>query len=84
MEKKKGKSKFYVIVRDNNGQYLSQKLYVARDKDESLYLYEYKPKKYNTVWCDGIGFLEKLDSNLFPEVKWEDEEPTEVEYLNLS
>lgn len=57
------------------------KLYVARDKDESLYLYEYKPKKCRTVWSDYLGFIEKLDSNLFPEVRWPDEEPTEVELV---
>ena len=56
-------------------------LYIARDKDESLYLYKYKPEKYNAVWSDCLGFMEKLDSNLFPEVKWEDKEPTEVELV---
>lgn len=43
------------------------KLYVARDKDESLYLYEYKPKKYKAAWSNYLGFIEELDSNLFPE-----------------
>lgn len=57
------------------------KLYVARDKNESLYLYEYKPKKNRTIWNDNLGFVEELDSNLFPEVKWEDKEPTEVELV---
>ena len=55
------------------------KLYVARDKNKSLYLYEYEPKKYKIVWNVYLGFVEELDSNLFPEVKWEDKEPTEVE-----
>lgn len=47
------------------------KLYVARDKDESLYLYDHKPRKYSTLWgdCLDLDFVEKLDSNLFPEVK---------------
>lgn len=54
------------------------KLYVARDKNGSLYLYEYKPKKHSIIWTN-LGFVEELDSDLFPEVKWEDEEPTEVE-----
>lgn len=54
------------------------KLYVARDKNGSLYLYGNKPKKHSIIWTN-LGFVERLDSNLFPEVKWEDEEPTEVE-----
>lgn len=57
------------------------KLYVARDENKSLYLYEYEPKKYKTRWIGYLGFIEKLDSNLFPEVKWEDNEPTEVELI---
>lgn len=55
------------------------KLYVARDKDKSLYLYEYEPKKYKTIWNEFLGFVKELDSNWFPEVKWEDKEPTKVE-----
>lgn len=57
------------------------KLYIARDKNESLYLYECKPKKYKTIWNEYSSFVEELDSNLFPEVKWEDEEPTEVKLV---
>lgn len=56
------------------------KLYVARDKNGRLYLYKHKPKKYNIVWTNP-AFIEELDSNLFPEVRWEDEEPTEVELV---
>lgn len=54
------------------------KLYVARDKGGSLYLYRTKPIKEATFWdssCDSI----ELDWDSFPEVKWEDTEPTEVE-----
>ena len=43
-------------------------MYIARDKDGDLYLYKKQPVKYS-------------ESSLFPEVKWEDEEPTEVELV---
>lgn len=56
------------------------KLYIARDKDESLYLYECKPEKHSTIWHSS-GFVEQLDTYWFPEVKWKDEEPTEVELV---
>ena len=32
-------------------------------------------------WCTISTDILKLDSNLLPEVKWEDEEPTEVELV---
>lgn len=58
-------------------------MYVARDKDGDLYLYKDHPIKCSESWQpsktsnDGI----KLYPSLFPEVKWEDEEPTEVELV---
>ena len=42
-------------------------MYIARDKDGTLCVFFNKPIK--------------IDSSLFPEVKWEDEEPTEVELV---
>lgn len=57
------------------------KLYVARDKNGGLYLYTERPKKDTAFWYIGSDYFSKLDSNLFPEVKWEDEEPTEVELV---
>jgi hypothetical protein len=36
-------------------------------------------KKDNSIWiCPDTKYL-KMDNSLLPEVKWEDEEPTEVE-----
>ena len=54
--------------------------WVARDKDGMLYLYAAKPRKYQSKWLPNIraDFFE-IDRELFPEVKWEDEEPTEIE-----
>lgn len=54
------------------------KLYVARDKNGALYLYENKPYKDVGIWCPrGMSIL--LGRDALPEVKWEDEDPTEVE-----
>lgn len=61
------------------------KYYIARDEDGSLWLYNIKPKKEKDLgwWDISTRFIE-LDSNSYLEVKWTDEEATEVEIiLNL-
>lgn len=55
------------------------KLYVARDKDGSLWLYNSLPIKEHAVWFNTTYM--RLDTNLFPDVKWENGEPTEVELV---
>lgn len=57
------------------------KLYVARDKDGSLYLYDGEPAKRINMWDGDLGMLMVLEPDLLPEVKWEDSEPTEVELV---
>ena len=54
--------------------------WVARDENGMLYLYLAKPKKYKSKWYPNIrsDYFE-IDRKCFPEVKWEDEEPTEIE-----
>lgn len=61
------------------------KYYIARDEDGSLWLYDIKPKKEKDLgWWDISTRFIKLDSNSYLEVKWTDEEATEVEIiLNL-
>ena len=56
------------------------KAWVARDKNGMLYMYLAKPRKNQSKWLPNIrpDYI-KMDSNLFPKVKWEDEEPTEIE-----
>lgn len=58
-------------------------MYIARDKDGDLYLYKKQPVKYSESWQPSKTSNDwiKLDSSLFPEVTWEDEEPTEVELV---
>ena len=53
-------------------------MYVARDKDGHLCLYEKKPIKQPEHWACVSGDCQILDLNLFPEVKWSDEEPREL------
>lgn len=55
------------------------KAWVAREKDGRLYLYLSPPIKRSRQWLQDINtYCLKIDRDLFPEVKWEDEEPTEV------
>ncbi len=59
-------------------------MWIARDKTDYLYLYNIKPEKGNVQWqipSNESGMITKIDSALLPEVKWEDEEPTEVEIV---
>ena len=55
------------------------KAWVARDENGMLYLYLAKPRKYQWTWMPNISFeFIELSRESFPEVKWEDEEPTEI------
>lgn len=57
------------------------KLYVARDKSEELYLYENEPIKVIDHWDANYGDVMPIDWGAFPEIRWEDAEPTEVELV---
>ena len=56
------------------------KAFIARDSDGGLYLYYPNPPiKFTKEWVnehDSDALC--IDQDLFPEVKWEDEEPTEI------
>lgn len=56
------------------------KTYIARDRDGELCLYfGQKPFKGSDFWdIESLDNMIYLNSDLFPEVKWEDAEPTEV------
>lgn len=65
------------------------KVWIARDEDGILYLYFIHPFKGKTEWRlpdflneDGVG-AKRIDSDLFPSVKWEDDEPIEA-YIKLA
>ena len=58
------------------------KLYVARDKNGMLYLYTDEAIKRDDCWiCSYSENMVEIDNKLFPNVKWEDNEPTEVELI---
>lgn len=57
------------------------KAFIARDLDGRLFLYSPKPPirtKLQWLSLSAPRNIFKIDDNLFPEVKWEDEEPTEI------
>ena len=60
----------------------SVRMWVARDKDNELYLYRDKPTKGmasdTIVWLTTSFNTIHIDSDLFPSVKQEDKEPTRV------
>lgn len=65
------------------------KVWIARDEDGKLYIYFIHPLKGKRAWQllefhneGGIG-AKRINSDLFPSVKWEDEEPTEA-YITLA
>lgn len=59
--------------------------WIARDRDECLGLFTAKPKKKNDTWeiipYEGVWSIipDEMFSNISSQVKWEDEEPTEIE-----
>lgn len=59
------------------------KVWLARDKDESIFMHNNKPKKYSidSIWMS--DYFVKLNKEEFPSVKWEDDEPTEA-YITLA
>lgn len=59
----------------------SAKLWLARDETGVLYLYNGKPEKSKFIvgiWNSKTAGAVRINSELFPDVKWEDEEPTQV------
>lgn len=55
-------------------------MWITRDKDKELYLSSEKPYKGKEFWlmnCATTTVIQ-LPSELFPEIKWEDEEPREL------
>lgn len=54
--------------------------WVARDKNGVVCIYEHKPEKGFDFWGSREPpIFAAVRENIFPNVKWEDKEPTEVE-----
>ena len=59
-----------------------EEMWLARDKDGTLALFLYRePHKGNIEWWPNDDSYISIDENLFPEVKWSDEEPTKVKLV---
>lgn len=57
------------------------KMWIARDSDGMLCLFYYfKPQKGKNVWSGDTHPI-ILPQFMFPEIKWSDSEPTEVEII---
>lgn len=60
------------------------KFWLARDKSGELFLSSERPNKMENYWGSEVYTeIFRLDSSLFPSVKWEDDEPTEA-YITLA
>lgn len=68
-----------VILRNIDKKYK----WIARDKNGRLYVYKERPLKAHTMWRndDSGGMHMVLFNHLFQFIKWEDEEPYNIEEL---
>lgn len=58
----------------------TQYRFIVREKNDSIYIYKRKPKKGLGAWDINTGMQNlNIFVNLFPFIKWEDEEPTSIE-----
>ena len=58
-------------------------MWIARDKDQTLWLFENKPVREDDLWSNSDSDCMKLSDTtgqLFPDLKWEDE-PIEVDLV---
>lgn len=57
-----------------------KKMFLVRKRNGTLHLFigGYAVKECNTWIFEGGTTIVRLDKEYFPEVKWEDDEPTEV------
>ncbi len=72
-----GKREFYFLMYLKESGYL----YIARDKGVGLYAYTKKPEKYGNGWTTMDGTFLRADTDLFPFLHWDDEEPTLIQDL---
>ena len=60
----------------------TQYRFIARERNDTIYIYKRKPKKGSDAWEIISGMRNfNLFINLFPFIKWEDSEPTSIEYV---
>ena len=77
------RQKTMAIVLQNSK--IIEEMWLTRDKNNSLYLaIGEKPIKREFMWTTSINkcaYALELDSSLFPEVQWSDDEPTKVKLI---
>lgn len=54
-------------------------MWVARDADGEIYIFMEKPEKFSMMWATGKQNYLRIRDTLFPEIEWEDPEPTKVQ-----
>lgn len=58
---------------------MKTKIWIARDENGLLYLYNKKPRKYKFMFVtDGLGKMLEINKNTHPEVTWENS-PQQIE-----
>ena len=57
------------------------KLYLARNKNGKLHLYDHVPFKCEDEWRSYQGYPVRLHRHEFPEITWDDAESTEVKLV---
>lgn len=58
----------------------TQYRFIAREKNDSIYIYRKKPEKGTGAWDINSGMRNfNIFINLFPFIKWEDSKPTSIE-----
>ena len=61
---------------------MEQEMWLARDKDGTLWLFTQKPSKLKDRWAGILSTRRcELPRTMFPEVKWSDDEPTKVKLI---
>ena len=61
---------------------MEQEMWLARDKDGTLWLFTQKPSKLKDRWAGILGTRRgELPRTMFPEVKWSDDEPAKVKLI---
>ena len=57
-----------------------EEMWLARDKDGKLAIFNKKPLKYREQWITK-GRYSWICQEFFPEVQWRDEEPTKLKLV---
>ena len=58
-------------------------VWIARDRDESLCIFLGKPIKDGNYWQPHGESYKSISDSLFPEITWEDEEPTQFKLVKV-